>query len=243
MCHAPSARATWPRWSGLASAKRMTGGGMESHADREAARASHARAGSNAGPDPRLARHLLLDTSRDDVNRPHTLLSDGRWALGRGSQLAGIATRAGPGLCRSHNPQWSPLPDGRLPLRQGLHKLRTAAGSLLVRTSSDSAASARASTTALAGEGRAAGIARASVDGVELHMHPDVGVCAIGYDELIAVLLLRQQREHAVQPAPGLWNGRNAEPSRRCGPDRSDTAQIRPSGKRLAGVGWCPLGL
>jgi hypothetical protein len=27
-------------------------------------------------------------------------------------------------------------------------------------------------------------------------------------DELIAVLLLRQQREHGVQPAPGLWNGR-----------------------------------
>ena len=54
------------------------------------------------------------------------------------------------------------------------------------------------------------GIARASVDGVELHMHPDVGVCSIGYDELTAVLLLRQQREHAVQPAPGLWNGRPA---------------------------------
>jgi hypothetical protein len=66
-----------------------------------------------------------------------------------------------------------------------------------LRTSSDSAAFARASTTALAGEGRAAGIARASVDGVELHMHPDVGVCSIRYDELIAVLLLRQQREHA----------------------------------------------
>ncbi|MGO9906453.1 MAG: hypothetical protein ACLPY3_12150, partial [Solirubrobacteraceae bacterium] len=57
---------------------------------------------------------------------------------------------------------------------------------------------------------RAAGIARASVVGVELHMHPDVGVCSIGYDELIAVLLLRQQRGHAVQPAPGLWNGRSA---------------------------------
>ncbi len=33
-------------------------------------------------------------------------------------------------------------------------------------------------------------------------------VCSIGYDELIAVLLLREQRGHAVQPAPGLWNGR-----------------------------------
>jgi hypothetical protein len=78
-----------------------------------------------------------------------------------------------------------------------------------LRTSSDSAAFARASTTALAGEGRAAGIACASVVGVELHMHPDAGVCSIGYDELIAVLLLRQQRGHAVQPAPGLWNGRD----------------------------------
>ena len=79
---------------------------------------------------------------------------------------------------------------------------------LPLRTSSDSAAFARASTTPLAGEGRAAGIAGTSVDGVELHMHPDVGVCSIGYDELTAVLLLRQQRRHATRPAPGLWNGR-----------------------------------
>jgi hypothetical protein len=64
--------------------------------------------------------------------------------------------------------------------------------SLPVRTSSDSAAFARASATALAGEGRVAGIARVAVDGVELHMHRDVGVCSIGYEELIAVLLLRQ---------------------------------------------------
>jgi hypothetical protein len=35
-------------------------------------------------------------------------------------------------------------------------------------------------------------------------MHPDVGVCSIRYDELIAVLLLRQQRGHAVQPGAGL---------------------------------------
>jgi hypothetical protein len=61
---------------------------------------------------------------------------------------------------------------------------------------------APASTAALAGEGRAAAIACASVVGVERHMHPDV-VCSIGYDELIAVLLLGQQRGHAVQPAPG----------------------------------------
>ena len=42
-------------------------------------------------------------------------------------------------------------------------------------------------------------------------MHPDVGVCSIGYDELIAVLLLHQQRGYAAQPAPGLWNGRQPE--------------------------------
>jgi hypothetical protein len=50
--------------------------------------------------------------------------------------------------------------------------------SLPVRTSSDSAALARASTTALAGEGRAAGIARASVVAAVLHMHRDVGGCS-----------------------------------------------------------------
>jgi len=70
--------------------------------------------------------------------------------------------------------------------------------SLLVRTSSGSAAFAWSGTAALAGEGRATGIARASVDGVELHMRRDVGVCSIGYNEVIAVLLLRQQREHVV---------------------------------------------
>jgi len=83
--------------------------------------------------------------------------------------------------------------------------------SLLVRTSSGSAAFAWSGTAALAGEGRATGIARASVDGVELHMRRDVGVCSIGYNEVIAVLLLRQQREHVVQPVPGLWNGRAGE--------------------------------
>jgi hypothetical protein len=80
--------------------------------------------------------------------------------------------------------------------------------SLPVRTSSHNAAFTRASTTALAGEGRATEITRASVVGAELHMHRDGGVSSIGHGELIAVLLLRQQRGHAVQPAPGLWNGR-----------------------------------
>ena len=49
-------------------------------------------------------------------------------------------------------------------------------------------------------------------------MQRDVGVCSIGQDELTAVLLLRQQREHALQPAPGLWNGTAAAPRRE--PDR-----------------------
>ena len=80
--------------------------------------------------------------------------------------------------------------------------------SLLDGTSSDSAAFARTSTTALAGDARAAGIAPAYVVGVELHMHLDAGDCWIGHDALTAVLLLRQQRGHAVQAAPRLWNGR-----------------------------------
>jgi hypothetical protein len=92
---------------------------------------------------------------------------------------------------------------------------RPALASLLRWTSSDSVAFTPASTTALAGEGRAAGIACASVVGAELHTHPDVRVCSIGHDELIAVLLLRQQRGHAVQPAPGLWNVRDASARRR----------------------------
>jgi hypothetical protein len=66
----------------------------------------------------------------------------------------------------------------------------TAAG----RRAPTARAFARASTTALAGQGGAAGIGCASVVGVELHMHPDFGVCSIGYNELRAVLLLRRRR-------------------------------------------------
>ena len=84
-------------------------------------------------------------------------------------------------------------------------------------TSSDSAAFARASTTALAGEGRATGIARASVVGVELHAHRDVTVCSIGHDELIAVLLLRQQRGYRRAAGAGLveWT-KSTTASSRC---------------------------
>ena len=104
-----------------------------------------------------------------------------------------------------------------LPLSLSEQAPALALGSLLSWTSCDSAAFARASTTALAGKGRAAAIACASVVGVELHMHPDVGVCSIGYDELIAVLLLREQRGYAAQRAPGLWNGRAGELDRAVG--------------------------
>lgn len=41
-------------------------------------------------------------------------------------------------------------------------------------------------------------------------MDHDMGVCSIGYGELTAILLFPQQREHAVRPAPGMWNGRPA---------------------------------
>lgn len=43
---------------------------MQSRADRKAAGASRARAGGNAGPDPRLARHLLLATNGALMGRP-----------------------------------------------------------------------------------------------------------------------------------------------------------------------------
>ena len=44
-----------------------------------------------------------------------------------------------------------------------------------------------------------------------MHAHRDVAVCSIGRNKLTAVLLLRQQRGHAAQPAQGLWNGRRGE--------------------------------
>jgi hypothetical protein len=75
---------------------------------------------------------------------------------------------------------------------------------------------------ALAGEGRAAGIACASV------------VCSIGHDELIAVLLLREQRGHAVQPAPGLWNGRYAP----LWPDRRLVAKQKTAAAGAAVIAW-----
>ena len=105
------------------------------------------------------------------------------------------------------------------------------------RTSSDSAALARASTTALAGEGRAAAIACASVVGVELHMHPDVGVCSIGHDELTVVLLLRRQRWHATRLAPGLWSGRV-----RAGTELAATGDRFARAKRQPPIEDCDVG-
>jgi hypothetical protein len=72
------------------------------------------------------------------------LITDRRWAPGRGSRHASVATDVEPALSRPHNPQWSRLPDGQLPLRQEQHKHGTAAGLLLVRTtrSADRLASA-----------------------------------------------------------------------------------------------------
>ena len=89
-----------------------------------------------------------------------------------------------------------------------------------VRTNSNSGAFARASTIALAGEGRAAGIARAR--------GRREGAYASSRRRLldwlrraIAILLLRRQRGHAVQLAPGMWNGRRgraATPAAECAP-------------------------
>jgi hypothetical protein len=120
-----------------------------------------------------------------------------------------------------------------------------------LRTIFDGAALARASTTVSPAKGRAAGIAGASVVGVELHMHRDVDVCSIGNDELTAVLLLRQQCGHAAQPAPGLWNGRGAALPRRArrplhppgGAESCTLARPAPrsptNNRRLAWAGRC----
>ncbi len=89
-----------------------------------------------------------------------------------------------------------------------------------VQPNSRGEAFARASTIAIAGEGRAAGIARA-------RGRPK-GAYASSLRRLldwlrraIAILLLRRQRGHAVQPAPGMWNGRRgraATPAAECAP-------------------------
>ena len=42
-------------------------------------------------------------------------------------------------------------------------------------------------------------------------MHPDVGVCSIGCDELRAVLLLRQERGHQTRADRGFRSGRPGE--------------------------------
>ena len=104
---------------------------------------------------------------------------------------------------------------------------------LLERTRSDSAAFARASTTTLAGEGRAAGIACVSSAAWSLHMHPAVGVCSIGYDEQITVLLLRQERGHQTRSDRGFWSGRRGAavadccfPGERRSVDGGTTSQI-----------------
>ena len=61
-------------------------------------------------------------------------LVHGWQALGSGSFLAGVATDVRTGAVPITQPRWPPRPEGRLPLRQELHKLGSAASSLLVRT-------------------------------------------------------------------------------------------------------------
>jgi hypothetical protein len=65
--------------------------------------------------------------------RPH-----GRQVGSRARPASHRRTNIEPGLYRSPTPRWSRLPRCRLPLRQELHKLRTPADSLPVRTSSGS---------------------------------------------------------------------------------------------------------
>jgi hypothetical protein len=94
----------------------------------------HARADTRADSYENFSRVLLVATSRDHGNRPTRVLTGRRRPLGRGSHLACVANDIAPGLCGSHHPRWSRLPDGRLPLPQELHKLGAARRSLVVRT-------------------------------------------------------------------------------------------------------------
>jgi hypothetical protein len=59
-------------------------------------------------------------------------------AGGHSGALASRLRRNHRELYRSHNSRWSRLTDCRLPLRQELHRLETAADPLLVRTTSNS---------------------------------------------------------------------------------------------------------
>jgi hypothetical protein len=72
------------------------------------------RASSAEGPEARFSPRA--GTTAVALMR---VLTDSRWAAERSSHLPGVATDVPPGLCESHNPRWSRLPDGRLPLRQG----------------------------------------------------------------------------------------------------------------------------
>ncbi len=82
----------------------------------------------------------------------HHSLSDVAWVLNAYALFFGallvpagrFSDRRQSRLCRLHNSPWSQLSGGRLLLRQELHKLRTAVGSLLVGTISISLAIARA---------------------------------------------------------------------------------------------------
>jgi hypothetical protein len=67
-------------------------------------------------------------------------------------------------------------------------------------------------------------------------MHRDVGVCSIGYNELMAVFLLRQRRGCAAQPAPGSWNGRPARETR-----RPRSAPAPPAGPAVSLLARCRL--
>ena len=97
----------------------------------------YARARTQVSARPAPATCLSPQAGTTAIALTH-VLTGGGWALGRGSRLAGVATTSHPRCADDTTPGWSRLPDGRLPLRQELHKLWTAAGSLLVRTTSTS---------------------------------------------------------------------------------------------------------
>jgi hypothetical protein len=118
---------------------RVTGPGHATRAPRRRCLREHER----RARDPRDATHLLHGTTGTTAIALTPVLTGGRWALGRGSHLPSVATDVTPGCADHTTPGWSRLPEGRLPLRQELHKLWPAVGSLLVRTKSTTSSKSR----------------------------------------------------------------------------------------------------
>jgi hypothetical protein len=114
----------------------------------------------------------------------------------RGSEFDRVAVDARAGVAERTRRARAPGPDRRLPLCQELHKLWTAATSLLVRTSCESAATGGTPEFPSAWRSESTEFGVVFVADANQHMLRDVIACTIGDHELTAALLLRHEREH-----------------------------------------------